>query len=359
MKKIYIYSIALILVLLGWFAFFTKKWTSVTSIILKPFSEKAAKAEWPLNLDDATVSIYKAQKWKDDESGSIASDQRDFLKKLWESGDVTSSVDGWVSYDQYKKLISEYSWTKNEYSIEIDAVDYETNSFIGSGSLYVNGVKIWNLDKWKYIWDFEWPKWAELFNFMIRTSWYWDWFLTMNALNSNWNLLLWTIKMKKSESRTVNLDKDQRISFKDFSIYVPHCSLVSESQECFSGEASIEAVFVTWDEANSRKISLWNMRAIIWDWKIGWLISGWMAFIEFKDKDWNYLKVWNGKTVTVSYKVSEDDITRMKSVIGKMNWSDDWYWFFDKRTSLWEKRDAKITLNEKELTWSAEVGEIY
>lgn len=293
-------------------------------------------------------------------NGFLSESQYNFIKEISKSDNkLTTSRNWWMELVDYEKLISSYTWEKNKFNVELRIFEYKSKKPISSWIIYINWIKTWIFKAWIFSSTIEWPVWLEMFNIVVRSDNYWDWFYNLNALKTKWTLLFWEIILQKSESKEVILSKDQKVNFSNFSIKIPECSFVNNKWECIKSKVKIDTNFIPWNIVNNWGLSLGWMRAVDSNWEIVYLTSWWMAFIKVIDSNWEYLQVAEWKTVIVSYKVTKEDIKTMAKLKNMYFWRDEWYWYFDKNTLLWEKREAKVYLDEINMLWSAEVDAIY
>lgn len=277
-------------------------------------------------------------------------------------------------FDSDNKLNSNFSWglTKKsienksrelglvlaDYNLSLELIDYKTKKEINSWTIYINNINVWEFKDGEFNWSFKWIKWIELFNILVRSNNYSDWFIKLNSLNSASNYLYWTVFLKKTEFTEINLSNWIDFKSNTFSIKWDKCSIVNKDNTCFYWKAKFRYNFISWDEANNYQLSLAEMKAT-YNWKIATLYSWWMTFIDLLDDDWNYLNVAKDKNIEISYKVSKSDMENMKKFQNAWQLKNDWYWFFDKNSMLWIKKEAEIKLDENNLTWTAKIKEIY
>lgn len=245
-----------------------------------------------------------------------------------------------------------------KFNLKLKAYDYSTKQLIEENAyIYVNWINIWEMQNWNFVWTFEWLKWIEKFNILLRSNNYWDWIITLNSLNSEWSLLKWDFYLKKAQIYDIDLSTEQNIDFWDFELWIDKCDIVTKNDECYDKIVKIKANFIDWGDANTWKISI-NMNAIDQEWELTYLKSGWMAFIDIIDSDGNILKIKDWKTLKITYHVSEDDIIRMDNN-SYWSWDNNWYWWYDKIQWIWKKLEASITLDREKNIWTAEISKLY
>lgn len=264
----------------------------------------------------------------------------------------------WLTNNSLENKSNELWLILADYDLSLELVDYKTKKEINSWIVYVNNINIWEFKNGKFNWTFKWIKWIELFNILVRSNDYADWFIKLNSLNSASNFLYWTILLKKSEFIDINLSNWLDFKSNNFSINWEKCSIINKNNTCFSWKAKFRYNFISWNEANNYELSLAEMKAID-NWKIVTLQSWWMTFIDILDENWTYLNIAEDKSVEITYKVTNNDINDMEKYQNNWQLKNDWYWFFDKNSMLWIKKKAEIKLDKNNLTWTAKIKEIY
>lgn len=306
-----------------------------------------------VNYDEANL-LYSTQ-----ESSKLSQKELNLIKYVFNSDNkLNSNFSWWVTKESLENKSKELDINLVNYELSLDLIDYKTKKEIDSWMVYVNNINVWEFKNGKFNWSFKWLKWVELFNILVRSNNYSDWFIKLNSLNSVSNYLYWKVFLK--ETKFIEIDLSNWIDFKSdtFSIKWEKCSIVNKDNTCFEWKAKFRYNFISWNEANNYSLSLAEMKAID-NWKIVTLYSGWMTFIDLLDNNWNYLNVAKDKTLEISYKVTKADIENMKKFQNAGQLKNDWYWFFDKNSMLWIKKEAEIKLDENNLTWTAKIKEIY
>lgn len=279
---------------------------------------------------------------------------QDFLKNLNKnnSSKITNVVDWWITLEYLNELVKNYSEYKRNFTLKLNISDYITKKPISNWIVYLNWVKLWEFKNWNFEWKFPWLMWIELFNITVRSWEYWDWFLVLNSINSNWNLLMWDLLLKKSQTKKVDLSKDLSIEFNIFSIKLNNCSLVDKNWTCYNKIANLKTNYISSKEANNNYLSL-NMNALDNN-NLVYLRSWWMAFLEFITDNWEILQLKNWETFDLTYKITQFDIDNMWEL------SDtNWYWYFDKNAWIWLKSEAKWIIDNKNLTITFKADKLY
>lgn len=278
-----------------------------------------------------------------------------FIKEIsnsfsWDLNISNTSNSGY-SISKLDTILSNYKNTLT-YNIELNILDYSTKLYIWEWQVYINWFYIWDFKDWKFNWTFKWLKNIELFNIVVKSKNYWDWFLTLNAINSNWTLLLSDVLLKKAEIKNITLPNTWEISFNNFKIKLPECALVDNSWNCFKWKVDIKTNYISSDEANSSKLSL-NMKALN-DWNVAYLKSWWMAFIDFITPTREILKLKDNTTYELTYNISQDDIENMWEI-----WWTNWFWYYDKLKWLWLKSSAIWVINKETKTITFQADKLY
>lgn len=348
----------------------TSIWTSILEETEEEkeykIAEKKDRVTISINdIDDALLFPEKVSD-KDLEKNPILKNWVSFLRDLKqkEESKVTEKVNWWISYDDYQKAIlsTEKKYIR-EFTLVIDFKDYKTWEKIKTWNLYLNNIKFWEIKDWTFKTDFKWPIWIEKFVLMARVDWYWDWFLNLNSLNSDWSILHWEMYLKKSIEKEVILwEKDLfiwDIDKNNFALKIPACSLVDSKWKCFKWKVKVKSNYISWEDVNEGKVAL-NMDAITKDWNYIILYSWWMAFNDFIAEDWSILKLWKWKKITVIYKMTEEWMRDFWDLWTEQ-WDSfyNWYWWYDKNDMIWKEGEAKSFLDIENKHWVSETENLY
>jgi hypothetical protein len=283
-----------------------------------------------------------------------------FISHLQNSSDdkLTDNKDWGISIETLNKELEKVPEKyKRNFNLELDIYDSASKEKVASGSVYLNGVNLWKFEKWKVKTSFHWLKWIEKFDILVRSEKYWDAMIGLNSINSEWELLLWEIFMKKAIVENKEIGKVQELKFSWVSLKLDECSLVIKSWECYNGKTQVKVNFISWKEANEWIISI-NRKALTKEWTIVGLQSGGMAFFDFIAPNWEILKLKEWKTIEIAYNINDEDIKNME-MEKYGNGEKNGYWWYDKNTALWREETAKITLDTKNKLWKAEVSHLY
>ncbi|MCK9272016.1 hypothetical protein M0P65_00530 [Candidatus Gracilibacteria bacterium] len=371
-KKIYIVLSVVLIVILGLILtnkFLNKNSNTPNSFIPKFFNKniktsgnELAKMREEIKLNDISLiynSVYNQSDYMT--KNVLDTNFLDFLKNLKTSTSVylTDNINGGIEFSSYEREISKFnSGSLRNFDIELNISDYKTKKQIENGKVYINGINFGDFKAGSFKKSFKWPIGVELFNVLIRSDNYGDAMISVNSLNSEGDLLLGNVLMKKATIKQVSLGKKQDIQITGVKLSLNDCSLVDKNNACYKGNATLKINHILGNEANTNSVSL-NMQAITREGTIQNLVSGGMAFVDFIDSDGNILKIGDGQTVNIVYNITKEDVFNMKSLIGKKFGEKEGYWFYNKKTSLWEERTAKYSLDEKNLTWTATISDIY
>jgi len=283
-----------------------------------------------------------------------------FIKELNESNKTTfvDNINWWTNVSLLNDVISKYP--KNlvrNFNLELTIKDFKSKKNIENWLVYLNWIKLWNFKDWKFNWEFKWLKWIEKFVITIRSNWYWDAFVVLNSLNSNWSLLLWEVYLKPSKEKEISLWTKQKIEFNNTIIELNECSIVDSKWNCVKWNVKLKVNFIAWDEANNYMVSL-NREAITKEWDIVTLTSWWMSFIDFIWEDWEIYKLKSWEKINISYKVSDKDIEKMADR-KYWEWKKEWYWWYDKTSWIWREAKANYSLDKENKIWTATVSNLY
>lgn len=271
---------------------------------------------------------------------------------------LTDNKDWGISLETLNKELEKIPENfKRNFNIELDIFDASSREKIDSGTIYINGVNLWKFEKWKIKTSLHWLKWIEKFDILVRSEKYGDAMISLNSLNSEWELLLWEIFMKKAIVENKEIGKVQELKFPWVSLKLGKCSLIEKSWECYKGKTQVKVNFISWKEANEWQTSI-NRKALTKEGKIIELQSGGMAFFEFITQKWEILKLKEWETLEISYDINDEDIKNME-MEKYGNGEKNGYWWYDKNTSLWREETAKIILDTKNKLWKAEISHLY
>lgn len=310
-----------------------------------------------ISPDDISLMQTEAYTWSKNPLSDLWNTFISSLKNS-EEDKLTDNKNWWISAETLEKELGEIPENfKRKFELELDIYDFTTKEKISSWTVYVNGINLWNFEKWKAIKKFEWLKWIESFDILIRSDNYWDAMLHLNSLNSEGKLLIGEVAMKKAIIEEKEIGKTQEIKIPWVSIKLNECSLVTKSWDCYKWKAQVKINFVSWKEANEWQVSL-NRKALTKEWQIVYLQSWGMAFVDFINSDWDFLKLKNWEKIEISYKINDEDIQNMEQK-KYGNGEKNWYWWYDKNSSLWKEENAKISLDTENKTWTAEVSHLY
>lgn len=349
LKIIYISLLIILLILVSiFFLLKNKSFNNVNKI--NPEDNKIISL---VDYNEANLLYYNQN------SNKLKVNELNLIKYVFNSDSkLSSNFSWWIKMESFENKSKELWINLVNYDLSLELIDYKTKKEINSGTIYVNNINIWEFKDGKFNWSFKWIKWIELFNILVRSSDYADWFIKLNSLNSASNFLYWKVLLKKSEFIKLDLSKWLEFKSEKFTIKWEKCSIINQDNTCFNWNAKFRYNFIPWDEANNYELSLSEMKAID-NWNIVTLHSWWMTFIDIIDEKWNYLKVDKNKWVEISYKVSKNDIDNMEKYKNNGQLKNDWYWFYDKNSMLWVKKEAEVKLDKNNLTWSAKIKEIY
>lgn len=348
----------------------TGTWVSVENVVE---DKKIVTYSW-INVDISEKNLSKERseiklddiEWinfsnEEKEKNNLLALWKEFIKNIEKTKkfDLTEHEKGWVSFEDLENEAEKIPEDlKKDIDLELKIFDFENKKSVKNWTIFVNGVNLWEFKDWKFQKEFLWPKWIENFTIMVRSPGYWDAFLKVNSINTEWSYLFGEIKLKKLDySEKVKLDKEVKIENKNIIVKIPECSLVKADWECYKWEAEAKINFISADDVNQKRVSL-NMKAMTKEGNIVELQSGWMAFTDFVTSDWQILKVWKWKTVEITYKVDEKTISDMENTLYGQGQKNG-YWLYDKNKNIWLEKDAKIKLDKKNKTWTAVVSEIY
>lgn len=320
--------------------------------------ENLTKERSEITLDDIDLINFSKN---ESEKNNLLTAWKKFIENLEKTkqADLTKKVDGWISLqnleNEVKKIPEEL---KKEVNIELEIYDFETKKLLENGIIFVNGVNLWEFKNGKFEKKFTWFKWIESFTFMARVSGYWDWFIRLNSINTNWTYLSEKIYLKKLNSeKKLKLDSEVIYEDKNLIVKIPECSLVDSEGNCYRWEVETKINFISGEDVNSWRVSL-NMKAITKEWKIEELQSGWMAFTDFVTSNGEILSLWGWKTIEITYKVDEQTILDMENTLYGQGQKNG-YWLYDKNKNIWLEKDAEIKLDKENKTWTAIVSKIY
>lgn len=305
-----------------------------------------------INLMNAWINI--------DEENKILLIWKTFLDKLekydWDS--LTDNINWGKSIDFLNESLSEVPKELiRHFYVKISAYDSETKAQIQKWTVYINSIKLWDFDNWVFKWEFNWVKWIEDFNIIVRSELYWDAMTKLNSLNSEWSLISTKLYMKKAIIKDVIIWEKQTIKAWTTSIILSKCNLVWKDWNCFEWKAELKVNNISWNEANNFVVST-NRTALTKEWKIVTLQSWWMAYIDFLDKDWNILKLKDWETITITYKVSQEDIDLMANKLW-WEWEKEWYWWYDKNKWLRIESSAQYFVNKRNKTFKTKITNLY
>lgn len=322
------------------------------------------KAEDDINKERLEISLDNISRLYVDEFYKPKNELEKVWKKFIEELDkfewdkITDNINWWITKDFQEKQLEKYSKILiRNFNLELTIKDSKTKENIKQWDVYVNGVIVWKFQEWKFVWKFSWLKWIENFNIMIRTLEYWDWFINLNSLNSEWSLLMWDVLLKKAQVEEVELWKKQELKINNTIIWLNKCTIVDKAWDCVKWKIKIKINHITWSEANNYEVSL-NRKAITKEWKIVELESWWMSYINFIGEDWENLKVWEWELIKIWYNITKEDIATMSN---KKMWSgkNEWYWYYDKNKSIWMEWTADFILDKENMTWTVETVNLY
>ena len=277
--------------------------------------------------------------------------------------DLTKRIDWWIEFEDFENELKKFpDELKREFTLALDIIDSKTWEKIPKWNVYMNGIKFWEFENWKFEKDFHWPKWIEKFDIIVRTTDYWDAFITLSSLNLEWSYLLWEVKLKKLDvNEKVNIwEEESKVKDKWFTVNIPDCSLVDSEWKCYKWEVTAKMNFMNWSDVNdveNNNLSL-NMKALTKEWKIVYLTSWWMAFTDFVTNNWEILSVKKNGKIEITYNVTDDEIRVMETNL-YWAWAKNTYWLYDKNKNLWLEKEAEIKLDKENKTWTAIVSEIY
>lgn len=319
--------------------------------------ENISKQREEILLDDIDLALNTNNPTKNSllEAGKKFRENLDSTKKY----EITKNINWWIEFEELEKEIKKVpEKLVRNFEIELKITDYKTWEEIKNWTIFVNWVKFWEFENWTFTKKFDWFKWIEKFDLIIKSENYWDSFVNLNSLNWEWSYLYANILMKKSDfSENYNLEKELKIENQNLSIKIPECTLIDNSWRCHKWEVKANINYITADDVNSRNLSV-NMKAITKEGKISELQSGWMMFTDFVTENWDILSVKNWGNIEITYKVDEETILNMENTF-YWQWEKNWYWLFDKNKNIWIEKEAKIILDKENKTWTAIVSEIY
>ena len=326
------------------------------------------KERFEISQDDVQDAILDPSKISNErlEKSPILKNWVNFLKDLknQEKIKVTDRIDGWIEYSDFEKslLNSDQKYLREKY-LELKIIDKDTKQSVKSGQVYLNNIKFWEFKNWEFIKEFKWPLWIERFVVMVRADWYGDAFSSLNTLYNDWAVIYQRFSLKKSIEKNISLDDKEakiwNLQKDDFALDIPKCSLVDSTWKCFRWEVKVKSHYISWEDVNSADTSL-NMRAITKEWKYSKLYSWWMAFNDFITKDWEILKLWDGKKFKVIYKLTNEMLKEFSDI-----WKEKWeylksgYWWYDKNAQIWREWDWIWYLDKENKTWTVETEYLY
>lgn len=326
------------------------------------------KERFEISQDDVQDAILDPSKISNErlEKSPILKNWVNFLKDLknQERIKVTDRIDGWIEYSDFEKSLSnsDQKYLREKY-LELKIIDKDTKQPVKSGQVYLNNIKFWEFKNWEFTKEFKWPLWIERFVVMVRADWYGDAFSSLNTLYNDGAVIYQRFSLKKSIEKNISLDHKEakiwNLQKDDFALDIPKCSLVDSTWKCFRWEVKVKSHYISWEDVNSADTSL-NMRAITKEWKYSKLYSWWMAFNDFITKDWEILKLWDGKKFKVIYKLTDEMLKEFSDI-----WKEKWeylksgYWWYDKNAQIWREWDWIWYLDKENKTWTVETEYLY
>lgn len=320
--------------------------------------ENLIKERSEITLEDIDLINFSKN---ENEKNNLLTAWKKFVENLEKAkqSDLTKNIDGWISFQNLENEIKKVpEILKKNVNLELEIFDFETKKIIENWIIFVNGVNLWEFKNGKFQKDFTWFKWIESFTVMVRVPSYWDWFIRLNSVNTDWTYLSEKIYLKKlNTEKKLKLDKEAIYEDKNLIVKIPECSLVDSEGNCYRWDVETKINFISAEDVNKKRISL-NMVAITKEWKIEDLESGGMAFTEFITPAWEILQLWKNKTMEITYKVDEETIKSMENELW-WQWQKNGYWLYDKNKNIWLEKEAEIKLDKENKTWTAIVSEIY
>jgi hypothetical protein len=367
MKKIFIFILLLIFLTSCWNKEATLKKVSTSNnldnwkiekTIDNNISNESIKTQREeISLDDIS-KIYGLENYTP--KNKIEEYWVKFIKELNKLNKTTfvDNINWWIDIDSLDNVVLKYpkDLVRN-FNLELTIKDFKTKNNIEDWMVYLNWVKLWSFKDWKFNWKFKWLKWIEKFNILIRSKWFWDWFLVLNSINSEWTLLMWNIFLKKSTEKEIKIWEKQEIILNDTIIWLNECSIVNKKWECVKWIVKLKINHITWKEANNYELSL-NRDALTKEWEIVKLLSGGMSYIDFIDENWEILKLRKWEKIKISYKITKKDIELMSNK--KMwTWDKEWYWFYDKNKWIRLEWTWNYILDKDKMLWTVETANLY
>ena len=278
---------------------------------------------------------------------------------------ITDRVDWWIPKEVLDKEISKLKEVDENlvrhFLLNLEILDSETNEKITENTrVYLNGIILWETNSWELETEFEYMLWMEDFIISLRNPLYGDAFIKINSFNSEWELLNGQVHMQKAETQETVIDSWKKtIDFSGFSLWLNKCSIVDKNWDCFTWEVKVKTNYITGEDVNDANVSL-NMNAVVIDQNyFTALESGWMAFVDIIDSDWNILKVWDWKKVELSYNISDEDIDVMWDNLHQ-DYTRNWFWWYDKNAWIWKlDEDVVFELDFENKAWNVSVGILY
>ncbi len=310
---------------------------------------------------DDVIMIYA---WVDKKSSWDKNELLDLGKKFISNieskkeNSITENINWGIKYSDFEWEIWKVPQKlQRNLNLDLTIVDKFSKEAISEWTVFVNNVNMWEFKNGEFKKNFKWPMWIEVFNVVVRSPEYGDAFLSLSSLNLEWSLLIWTVKMKKAIIlKDFDLANNTSINVPKFKAKFEKCSIVDKNWNCVKEKVDVKINFLSGKTVNNRRVSL-NMKALTKEWKIEYLYSWWMAFVDFVKKDWEILKLSDWKTMKITYNVTDEDIKDMSHLDSKD--SKEWYWWYDKNRWLWIESDAKYSLDKDSKTWTAVIKKLY
>ena len=342
------------------------------------------KVTWDKNKNN-DVSNVNNWWWKTSRSNFVipeevknkAEDDFSLIKKKWLDPQVIDDaifIWSWYHWiwEFYRKLASRtqynvVAWKKiediidttkwKERKIKVSVVDYDWKPLEWI-KIYLWWWLLWKTDKnGKLVKKIKIPRVYDYMYFQAYNENYLPGHKRLNAMYIDWRLILVSFVLKKAKVYTVD-PSNINIGNNLISVKIKwDCVLKKWDGSCYKWKAKMSIAYVKPEEIDNLNL----IRQGKYKWKIIYLMSNWMAFIEFYDENWNRLLYNENNKWKICYKVWKKAIEQRNALNRTKIFNEtDWYWRFDKSNWLrnFGGKDI-ITVDKNKWLFCYETSHIY